>query len=388
MHRFDVAVVGSGPAGGACALRLARANFSVALIDCSAFPRSKICGEYLNHGTIRELRSLGVGDDMEAMAAAIGGMRLSAHDETAAFAFSTPAWSLSRSTMDAHIRSCAIQAGAVAITGRLNKIRASDDGVLLTIASGDEVSELYARYVVGADGMRSTVGRLMGMTRPAASSKFAIGGHYAGVKLDGWIEMFASKNGYLALNPQDESSANAMFVLDTERLNDSRGHLSDELSRFSTHITGGRHNVDDANLAGKRRSIGPLAHKTGAFTSPRVLLVGDAVKFVNPFTGQGMYIALAGARLAAQAIAQALGGNADRIASWRGYARELGALILDRERAAGLVGHILENTFASRRAARALKKRPEDFRPIVDAVSGKSPLGIGALSFHLAKALR
>src|SRR4051794_28976598 len=45
---FDVAIAGAGPAGAALALRLARGGARVALLDASAFPRDKLCGEYLS----------------------------------------------------------------------------------------------------------------------------------------------------------------------------------------------------------------------------------------------------------------------------------------------------------------------------------------------------
>src|SRR4051812_518596 len=45
---FDVAIAGAGLAGGALALRLARAGVRVALLDPGTFPRDKLCGEYLS----------------------------------------------------------------------------------------------------------------------------------------------------------------------------------------------------------------------------------------------------------------------------------------------------------------------------------------------------
>ena len=45
---MDVVVVGAGPAGAATAILLAERGWSVALLDKAAFPRPKICGEYLS----------------------------------------------------------------------------------------------------------------------------------------------------------------------------------------------------------------------------------------------------------------------------------------------------------------------------------------------------
>ena len=42
---FDAVIIGAGPAGSAAAIWLARAGWSVALVEKQAFPRRKVCGE-------------------------------------------------------------------------------------------------------------------------------------------------------------------------------------------------------------------------------------------------------------------------------------------------------------------------------------------------------
>src|SRR6476661_9757741 len=55
MERFDVAVVGAGPAGSTAAYRLARAHARVLLVDKAAFPRDKPCGGGLTMRAVRQL---------------------------------------------------------------------------------------------------------------------------------------------------------------------------------------------------------------------------------------------------------------------------------------------------------------------------------------------
>jgi menaquinone-9 beta-reductase len=57
----DALVIGGGPAGSATALLLARAGWSVALLERKAFPRRKVCGEYLSATNLPLLDRLGVG---------------------------------------------------------------------------------------------------------------------------------------------------------------------------------------------------------------------------------------------------------------------------------------------------------------------------------------
>src|SRR5215831_14372489 len=65
-HVYDVAIVGAGPAGSACAVHLARAGMDVVLVDRAAFPRDKPCAEYLSPASEPLLDELGVLDALEA----------------------------------------------------------------------------------------------------------------------------------------------------------------------------------------------------------------------------------------------------------------------------------------------------------------------------------
>ena len=49
-------------------------------------------------------------------------------------------------------------------------------------------------------------------------------------------------------------------------------------------------------------ALGPLAHYATSVSADGALLVGDAAGFYDPFTGEGVYMALVGARLAAEVI--------------------------------------------------------------------------------------
>lgn len=370
-ERFDVAVAGSGPAGAACALRLARDGFSVALIDARPFPRGKLCGEYLNLGAIRELQDLGVADELRSRAQPLDGMRLYVHGENANFALPSEAWSIPRTVLDAHLREAALAAGATPLTGRVREVRNGNDAVHVAWTTPDgETHAIRARYLVGADGMHSTVARLCGLTIPVKERRFAVGAHYAGVGLGRWIEMYASPHEYVALNPVDENCANAVFVVRKERLAGAREHLGGELSAFSNEVTAGRRVLLESGFEGKRQAIGPLAHRTVRPVRERVLLAGDAAAFVDPFTGQGVYLALAGAREASAAIRAALRQASAQTQAWRDYAGALQRRIAERRRVAFMMKMMMTVRFAAHRAARALRSRPDDFVFLTEVVSG------------------
>ena len=68
MNRVEALVIGGGPAGATAAIALARAGWSVAIVEKAQFPRRKVCGEYISATTWPVLRELGLGPAIAARA--------------------------------------------------------------------------------------------------------------------------------------------------------------------------------------------------------------------------------------------------------------------------------------------------------------------------------
>ena len=60
---YDALVVGGGPAGATSARLLARAGWSVALVEKSSFPRRKVCGEFISATSQPVLMEAGINEE-------------------------------------------------------------------------------------------------------------------------------------------------------------------------------------------------------------------------------------------------------------------------------------------------------------------------------------
>ena len=350
---LDALIAGAGPAGAATALLLARARKSVCIYERSIFPRTKACGEYLSAGTVALLYELGVGDSLAPRARPVRGVRLHGNGVRVRIDFPRPGWSLPRAVLDQALLSAAVDAGAHVVHAR---IEGCTDGTASAAIAGvrlpdGERFEVQARAVVGADGMHSLIARKCDMAaQPVPRARFAVGGHYTGFRnLDEHIDMIVDGSTYVAINPLSDETANVMVV------GDRPGDAAAIAQRLAGDLLAG------TRLDGKQIAIGPLSYRACRLAGSRVLLTGDAARFIDPFTGQGVYLALKCAQLAAQSV---IAGDL------RAYERSAASEIAARERAARRIGRIIASPAISRIAAAVMSRNTRLFAPLISRVTG------------------
>jgi len=321
--RWDVVVVGAGPAGATTALLLARAGASVLLLDRGRFPRDKPCSEYLSPGTTPILARLGggiLGAVERAAHAKLYGMKVVAPGGAAMcgrfvegarpYSFALP-----RTSFDTILLSAARRAGAhvceATTVENLVWEKGAVAGVVAHSWNGQRVT-CHARIVVGADGLRSVVARRLGLVRSSPPRRIAFTAHVADVAgIDGVGELHVGERGYVGMGPVGGGITTVALVLPLAAVRhgrrDFRTGFFDELQRFPGLV--GR--FDPRCLVREVLVTGPFAQWSRTAVAPGggALLVGDAADFFDPFTGQGIHSALRGAELAAACLIPALAGG-------------------------------------------------------------------------------
>jgi len=371
----DVVVVGAGPAGSATALLLARAGLDVRIVERARFPRVKACGEYLGGGSVDALARLDVLDAVRAVAAPLHGVRICAAGAPAAtLPFARGALACARADLDATLLDAALAAGATLERGRVEDVvveggrcagaRVRDDAGTLR--------ERRARLVVAADGAGSVVARKLGLrAADRRRARYAVGGHYAGFTgLDGHIEMFVGGGAYFALNPLSATRANVMVVIPKNRLAAWSRDVDGGVGGAAAELARGVRSFSGAERVGARLAIGPLAHDVRRAAVPGAVLVGDAAGFVDPFTGQGVFLALTGAEHAADAVLGALRGAENALEA---YARRQASEIAWRRRLCSAVALLVDVPPLARRASARLARFPDAAATLLDALAGAVP---------------
>lgn len=315
----DVVIIGAGPAGSATALLLARSGYDVTLLDRAAFPRDKPCGEYLTPGAVRLLHDeLGVLPDLLAGGAARLTRETVVPHRARAFSGSTDALACPRTVTDKVLRDAAEAAGARVIEG-VNVRRILRDGVCVSGAAGPDADgaerEFHARVTVGADGTRSLLAREMAVIRSIPRlQRIALVAHYRpnDTSPETAVTMHLPHDRSdaccgvgAACGPQGTRNVNIVVpTSEAPRMAGRRQAYFEE--RLHVSFPQVWEWVQDASPAGPLQTAGCFGHHTTRATDDGAVLVGDAATFINPFTGEGVFFALRGAQLAAQAIGEAL----------------------------------------------------------------------------------
>ena len=320
MSDAEVLIVGAGPAGSALASFLGGQGLRVLLLDKETFPREKVCGEYMSPEAVGVLDRLGVLPAVEAAPhRKLRGILVHSYDGTRSRGTYRPLGPYSpprpygiairRVIFDEILfRHAASRPSVTAVEGfRVDRLLREGDRV---VGVEGPRGRFTAPLVVGADGVRSVVARELGLSAPAKDfERFAVSAFFEGVPHEDYGELHLGTPGYFACAPVDRDVVHFNFVVQRGSIEEARGDLEGYFRRYASANPRLKERLAGARRVGAVRATGPMARRCRGVAAPGALLVGDAAEFVDPFTGEGLFIALRSAEIAARSIPDAVSGR-------------------------------------------------------------------------------
>ncbi len=305
--KYDVIVVGSGPAGAVTAFELANQNLKVLILDKYKLPRYKPCGGGITRKAIDAIPF-----DVEAVInqQASGGIISFDGNQLAKIYTNKPvAWLTMRDQFDYFLVQQAIKAGAQLQENiRVENIELDHQVIKVITNNG----HLHTEILVGADGVNSSVSRAMNLL-PNRQTGVAIEAEIEVPQINlekqgpfATFDFGALPHGYGWVFPKIDHLSVGVFYARNHQISGLKNHLQQFISRQDV-------------LSNFRviKSIGhriPLGSPSGELLHmKRVLLVGDAANLADPWLGEGIYYAITSARIAARTILKALSNNLNSI---------------------------------------------------------------------------
>lgn len=366
---YDVAVVGAGVAGAVAAFRLARRDLKVLLVDKADWPRDKVCGGCVNAAALQAFAAAGlegvaaIGQPYTEMQLAAGGARAR---------FPLPAGrAVSRQRLDASLVEAALAAGVdfrPATNAALGL--AWSDARILQLRRGGERTAVRARLILACDGLKSRLleSAWAGRERFSAGARSAppdsrIG---AGALLadapdtyaPGIIHMACAEHGYVGLVRVEDNRLNIGAALDpvwVKRIGGPAVAVERILASAGLPSLPG---LADARWRGTPQ----LTRSHDRLGAERLFALGDAAGYVEPFTGEGMAWAVAGAAAVEPFAVAAVANWHDGLA--HAWSVELRRLIHKRQRACRGVASVLRRPRAVKGAIRLAAAAPVVAAPL------------------------
>ena len=313
---FDAVIVGAGPAGTSAAILLARAGWSVALVEKQRFPRRKVCGECIAASNLPLLHALGIGAAFAATAgpelrhvALMRGDRSVVADLPSA---SPQAYrwgrALGRETLDTLLLCQAQSAGArVMQPWAVQTVRGSAGHwqVALRNVDSDQTRTVSASVVIDAHGSWEALPSARPLHKARARSDlFAFKANFCAASLpEGLLPVLCFNGGYGGMVVADADVVTLACCIRRDRLEAARtassglraGEVVEAL--LKRECLGVRDALRGATRADSWLASGPLDPGVRLRPDDEVFRIGNAAGEAHPIIGEGMSMAMQSAWL-------------------------------------------------------------------------------------------
>ncbi|HEU4931610.1 MAG TPA: NAD(P)/FAD-dependent oxidoreductase [Pyrinomonadaceae bacterium] len=312
-HNFDVIIAGGGPAGSSAAIRLARNDLRVLLVEQKKFPRAKLCGEFISPECVRHFENLGAADAIKISSPAtitetVFYSARGHHVTIPSSWFGEPAaLGLSRAVMDHVLLQRARDCGVTVLEGTTitEPIREGQEvhGVKLKTNGHDE--EYFAPLTIDATGRAHILTRKLHTGEPKSKAKLiAFKVHLRNTRVaPNACEIYFYPEGYGGLSSVEGDISNLCFIISAEQV--KRHYSNPELVMREMVMKNQRAAYTLEHAQPESEWLSASWERFGRQNpSPAngLLAIGDSAAFIDPFTGSGMLMALESGELAADVI--------------------------------------------------------------------------------------
>ena len=338
-ERYDVAIVGGGPAGSTAGIILARAGRRVVILEREKFPRFHI-GESLLPFSLGAFDRLGVREKMDRMfmpkyggeiASACGEREVKFYFKDGFRSRRDRSYQVTRSEFDKMLLDHARENGAeVREETVVKKIEPGKEQVRLEIEGADgNTAVIESRYLLDCSGRQAIVGTFFNLKKTYDHlQKFSIFSHYDNVErpegIDGTlIRMVRGLDSWFWMIPLTAARTSIGVVMDTAAYRAMKLSPEAALQKCINEQPILVERMKNAERVAPVYSAGDYSYRNTQLYGDRWLLVGDAAGFIDPVFSSGVFMAIMSAEGAADTIDQVLCDESRRPRLFKKYARRV-----------------------------------------------------------------
>ena len=365
----DVAIVGAGLAGLTAALHLAKEGLQVTVIEKHRFPHHKVCGEYVSNEVVPYLESLGI--EIGALKP-VPISRVSFSNVTGRVLegkLPLGGFGISRYAFDNYLYEKAVAAGCKFIFDSASDITFSNNGFLISTAKSGQIS---SKIAIGAFGKRSVLDQKLhrGFIRQK-SPWLAVKAHYSGTFPDDLVSLHNFRGGYCGVSKVENNLINICYLAEY----DSFRKYSDygEFQRNVLYRNPNLKSIFEATkiVFDKPMAIGQISFSKKYPVENHVLMSGDTAGLIHPLCGNGMAMAIHGAKIASEMVIRFYAGQLTREELETEYAKTWKNIFNSRLAAGRIFSEVLQKEKLASMLTDAMLLFPQVFPALVRQTHGR-----------------
>ncbi len=313
VKKYDVIIVGAGPAGCACALTLKDAGLSVALFDKKSFPRDKVCGDAIPGRAIKTLRSISedYADQFKEFTNKYNTRktRVTYNKQNLDFNWVGEAYTCARMDFDNFLFNLVKENTAtdIFLNSSLSDLVIKEDKVL--IKEKNVAATFEAKIIIGADGAQSFIAKqLANRTVDRNHHVGSVRAYYENVSNteSSTTEIYFDKKflpSYLWVFPLPDNKTNVGFGMLSSKIAKRKLNLKKTFYDFIAQNPELALRFKDAKQVSELEGFGlPLGSRRVIISGDNFLLCGDAASLIDPVSGDGIGNAMLSGKLAAEQV--------------------------------------------------------------------------------------
>jgi len=386
INKADAIIIGGGPAGCAAAIGLSRLGYKVVLCDQAKFPRDKVCGEFISPAADSILARLGVLNRIEALKPKrLKGVAISSYGgeeflvdypklpgmKLKPTSLSVPRYELDSLLIEETKRAGAMVQEQCKVTDFL-----FENGCVAGVKGWDANRTSFSirsPLVIDAGGRNSlSLKKFKLKQKSAGKVKIAFAAHWQGAQIyDDYCFMHVSDFGYTGISSIGKDKANVVLVVNRSSMNGEKPHgfyinmlMKNPLRR---KILKGAHCIEPV------RCVESLAFSSKPPPCGGLLIVGDAMGFIDPFTGEGIYLSLRSSEIAVEVAEKALNDNDLSKGFLQGYEIRRRYEFDKKFLLSRILQKLIYNQFFCDRVVKRLKRDPKLAETLVGVIGDLIP---------------
>lgn len=308
---YDAIIIGGGPAGSTAGLLLARAGWSVALVEKQRFPRPKVCGEFISAPSLQLLSELGLdeslvqsaGPEVRGLGLFVGAKKIVTEMPRAQTSGYRWGRAIPREHLDRLLLREVAEAGAeIWQPWSLDEIVKKSDGFCCTIRSkeSNEVNRLSSRLVIAAQGSWGRRSPFqLGEPAPRPADLFAFKARFRNCDLSPELmPLVMFPGGYGGMVYADQKRTSFSFCIRRDTLEQCRYRWPNRKAAEAAfaYIQQSSEAVSQvcaqASLDGQWYSTGPLRPGVRSCANHGIFFVGNAAGEAHPIIADGINMAI------------------------------------------------------------------------------------------------